>query len=170
MEALDRYLKEQASQDAKKRAAAPYVLRSTDGRIAGYYTLSSDNIRVDDIPAELVKQLSLPRYPVIGATLIGRLARDLSFRGQGIGELLLVDALKRALELSKQIASAAVVVDAKDAKAHDFYRDFGFIGFPETVNRLFLPMRTIAGLFAGSPSPASSSPGSPSSSASRHHR
>jgi len=170
VEALDRYLKEQASQDAKKRAAAPYVLRSTDGRIAGYYTLSSDNIRVDDIPAELVKQLSLPRYPVIGATLIGRLARDLSFRGQGIGELLLVDALKRALELSKQIASAAVVVDAKDAKAHDFYRDFGFIGFPETVNRLFLPMRTIAGLFAGSPSPASSSPGSPSSSASRHHR
>ena len=94
MEALDRYLKEQASQDAKKRAAAPYVLVSADGRIAGYYTLSLDNIRADNVPAELVKQLNLPRYLVIGATLIGRLARDLSFRGQGIGELLLVDVLK----------------------------------------------------------------------------
>lgn len=148
VEALDRYLKEQATQDAKKRVAVPYVLVSADGRIAGYYTLSSDNIRVDDIPAQLVSQLKLPRYPVIGATLIGRLARDLSFRGQGVGELLLVDALKRALKMSERIASAAVLVDAKDDKAHCFYSEFGFISFPETVNRLFLPMQTIAALFA----------------------
>jgi predicted GNAT family N-acyltransferase len=154
VEALDRYLKEQASQDARKRVAMPYVLVSADNRIAGYYTLSSDNIRVDDIPAELVKQLNLPRYPVIGATLIGRLARDLAFRGQGIGDLLLADALKRALGMSKNIASAAVVVDAKDEKAHCFYREFGFIAFPETVNRLFMPMETIEKLFAVSSSPA----------------
>jgi predicted GNAT family N-acyltransferase len=148
VEALDRYLKEQAGQDARKRVAVPYVLVSTGGRIAGYYTLSSDNLRVDDIPAGLVKQLKLPRYPVVGATLIGRLARDLGFRGQGIGELLLVDALKRALAVSKRIASAAVVVDAKDENAHRFYSEFGFIAFPETVNRLFLPMETIEELFA----------------------
>jgi hypothetical protein len=73
VESLDRYLKQQASQYAKKRAAVPYVLVSEDGRIAGYYTLSSDNIRADDLPPELVKKLKLPRYPVIGATLIGRL-------------------------------------------------------------------------------------------------
>lgn len=147
VETLDRYLKEQASQDAKKRAAAPYVLVSGDGLIAGYYTLSLDNIRADDSPAELVTQLKLPRYPVIGATLIGPLARDLSFRGQGIGELLLADALKRALGLSKQIASAAVVVDAKNDKAHGFYTAFGFIGFPQTLNRLLLPMQTIEQTF-----------------------
>lgn len=147
-EPLDRYLKEQASQDAKKRAAAPYVLLSADNRIAGYYTLSSDNIRLDDIPPDLVKQLNLPRYPFIGATLIGRLARDVAFRGQGVGELLLVDALKRSLEMSKSIASAAVVVDAKDEKAHRFYSEFGFIAFPETVNRLFLPMQTIEKLYS----------------------
>jgi hypothetical protein len=93
-ESLDRYLKQQAGQDAKRRAAVPYVLVSTDNRIAGYYTLSSDNIRADDLPSEIVKQVKLPRCPVIGATLIGRLARDLSFRGQGVGELLLVDDLK----------------------------------------------------------------------------
>ena len=147
MEPLDRYLKQQASQDAKKRAAVPYVLVSEDNRIAGYYTLSSDNIRADDLPLELVKQLKLPRYPVIGATLIGWLARDLSFRGKGIGELLLVDALKMALAMSRKIASAAVVVDAKDANAHQFYTEFGSLGFPDTVNRLFLPMQTIEKLF-----------------------
>ena len=132
----------------------PYVLVSADNRIAGYYTLSSDNIHVDDIPAELVKQLNLPRYPVIGATLIGRLARDLAFRGQGIGELLLADALKRALGMSKNIASAAVVVDAKDEQAHCFYSEFGFIAFPETVSRLFMPMETIEKLVAVPSSPA----------------
>jgi predicted GNAT family N-acyltransferase len=141
-------LKQQASQDAKKRAAVPYVLVSADDRIAGYYTLSSDNIRADDIPAELAKELSLPRYPILGATLIGRLARDLAFRGKGVGELLLVDALKRSLAMSKHIASAAVVVDAKDERAHQFYKEFGFIAFPETVNRLFFPMQTIDKLYS----------------------
>jgi predicted GNAT family N-acyltransferase len=152
VEPLDRYLKQQASQDAKRRVAVPYVLVSEDDRIAGYYTLSADNIRVGDLPPELVKQLRLPRYPMIGATLIGRLARDLSFRGQGIGELLLIDALKTALAMSRKIASAAVVVDAKDENAHSFYRKFGFIAFPETLNRRFLPMQTTQQLYSGTAS------------------
>ncbi len=144
---LDRYLKEQASQDLKKRAAVPYVLVSEDDRIAGYYTLSSDNFRLDDLPPELVKQLKLPRYPVLGATLIGRLARDLWFQGQGIGGLLLADAIKRALGASRNIAAVAVVVDAKDDHAYRFYSGFGFIPFPETRNRLFIRMETIEQLF-----------------------
>jgi GNAT superfamily N-acetyltransferase len=147
VEPLDRYLKQQASQDAKKRAAVTYVLVSEDDRIAGYYTLSADNIRVDDLPPELLKQLKLPRYPALGATLIGRLARDLSFRGHGIGELLLTDALKVALVMSRKIASAAVVVDAKNENSRRFYTELGFIAFPETANRLFLPMLTIEKLF-----------------------
>lgn len=145
--ALDRYLKEQASQDARKRAAVPYVLVSEDNRIAGYYTLSADNIPVDDLPAELVEKLHLPRYPVLGATLIGRLARDLSFKGQGIGELLLVDALKRSMRASEQIAAVAVVVDAKDEHAHRFYSTFGFIPFPDSKSRLFMLMKTVEQLF-----------------------
>jgi predicted GNAT family N-acyltransferase len=153
VESLDRYLKQQASQDAKKRAAAPYVLVSEDDRIAGYYTLSADNTRVDDLSPELVRQLKLPRYPAVGATLIGRLARDLSFRGQGIGELLLTDALKVALAMSRKIASVAVVVDAKDDNAHRFYSEFGFLAFPDTGNRLFLPLQTIEKLFPESGEP-----------------
>ncbi len=147
VEALDRYLKQQASQDAKKRVAVPYVLVS-GGRIAGYYTLSSTNIRVDDLSPELLAQLKLPRYPVIGATLIGRLARDVSFRGSGIGELLLIDALKVSLTLSRKIASVGVVVDAKDEAAERFYQRFGFVAFAQMKNRLFLRMDTIDRLFS----------------------
>jgi predicted GNAT family N-acyltransferase len=120
---------------------------SEDGRLVGYCTLTQDSIDAEDIPLELIKQLNLPRYDRIGATLIGRLARDLTRRGQGVGELLLLDALKRALAMSRDIASAAVVVDAKDNKAHRFYQDFGFISFPNSKKRLFLPMVTIERLF-----------------------
>ena len=122
-EPLDHYLKQRAGQDAKNRVAVPYVLVSDDNGIAGYYTLSAAAIRVDDIPAEL--NLKLPKHPTVEA-LIGRLARDLSFRGQGIGEALLIDALKVAVVMSRKIASAAVMVDATDEHASRFYAGFGF--------------------------------------------
>jgi predicted GNAT family N-acyltransferase len=150
VEPLDRYLKRQASQDAKERVAAPYVLVSLDNRIAGYYTLSSTSVRVDDLPPELLKRLKLPRYPAIGATLVGRLARDLSFRGLGIGELLLTDALKVSLAMSRKIAPVGVVVDAKDDNARRLYAEFGFIAFSETEKRLLLRMEAIEELFAHS--------------------
>jgi hypothetical protein len=118
VEALDRYLKEQASQDLRKRAAAVFVMTVTGtNRIAGFYTLSACSIDANDLSSGLVKQLKFPRYPNLPATLVGRLARDLSFRGQRIGELLLVNALERALFASEQVASITVVVDAKDEKA-----------------------------------------------------
>lgn len=120
---------------------------SEDDKLAGFYTLTQDNIPSEDLPPELIKQLNLPRYERIGASLLGRLARDLTYKGKGVGELLLVDALKRSLAMSRQIASAAVVVDAKDEKAHKFYQDFGFIPFPESRKRLFLPMVTVEQLY-----------------------
>lgn len=83
----------------------------------------------------------------IPATLLGRLARSVEFRGQGIGEVLLVDALKRALQNSAQVASWAVVVDAKDDEAVNFYKRYGFIPFPNKPNRQFLPMNSIRKTF-----------------------
>ena len=125
------------------------MLTSEDDGLAGFYTLTQDNIASEDLPPELIKRLNLPRprYERIGASLLGRLARDLAYKGQGVGELLLIDALKRSLAMSRQIASAAVVVDAKDDKAHKFYQDFGFIPFPESQKRLFLPMITIEQIY-----------------------
>lgn len=80
--------------------------------------------------------------------MIGRLALDVSFRGRGLGELLLIDALKRAWN-NVGIASLAVIVDAKDELARRFYARYGFLSFPDTPNRLYLPMKTIERLFAG---------------------
>ena len=101
------------------------------------------------MPLELVKKLKLPSYPHLPATLIGRLARDKRFAGRGVGEILLFDALERALLSSAQIASAGVIVDALDVRAAEFYRKYGFQNFRENPLRLFLPMQTIeTSLFA----------------------
>jgi predicted GNAT family N-acyltransferase len=94
-----------------------------------------------ELPKELIKKL--PRYPEVPATLLGRLAIDITCRGQGLGEYLLSDALYRSLASSKEVASFAVIVDAIDERARDFYLHFNFIPFPESHNRLFLPMKTI---------------------------
>jgi predicted GNAT family N-acyltransferase len=145
-EALDAYLQKQAGQDAKKHAAAPFVLTVDGKTIAGYYTLSQYTIDLGEVPDEVAKKL--PRYPSVPATLLGRLAVSSAFRGRGLGERLLMDALYRSLKLSDQIASTGVVVDAKDDTARTFYRKYGFIELPKVIRRLFLPMGTIEKLFA----------------------
>jgi GNAT superfamily N-acetyltransferase len=144
---LDRYLKEQAGQDARRRVAAPFILvaKSDPKTILGYYTLSSFGIDLADLPADVARKL--PTHPVVPVTLLGRLAVDHRRRGQGLGEFLLMDALHRAFVQSSQIAAAAIVVDAIDDQARHFYQHFGFIPFPDHPGRLFLPMKTIADLF-----------------------
>jgi len=147
IEALDNYIKKQASQDVKKKAAVLYVA-TTDGKtILGYYTLSQYSVQLDQIPIEISRKF--PKYPVVPATLLGRLARTISAKGHGVGELMLLDALYRAVKMSEQIASAAIVTDAKDQKAMEFYKKYGFIELPKVERRLFLPMETISKVFPG---------------------
>jgi GNAT superfamily N-acetyltransferase len=125
----------------------PFVLTPDGKTISGYYTLSQYAIDLGDVPEEVAKEL--PKYPAVSATLLGRLAVSTDFRGKGLGEKLLMDALHRSLKLSEQIASTGVVVDAKDDAARAFYRKYGFIELPKVNKRLFLPMGTIEELFAG---------------------
>jgi ribosomal protein S18 acetylase RimI-like enzyme len=141
---LDKYLQTQASQDIKKRLAAVYVLTPDGNTIAGYYTLSAYSVRLDKSPEEIARKLT--RMPEVPATLVGRLARSSAFRGHGIGEILVADALKRSLANSMHVASWTVMVDAKDANAVAFYKEYGFMEIPATPSRLFLPMETIAKL------------------------
>jgi ribosomal protein S18 acetylase RimI-like enzyme len=143
---LDSYLQKQAGQDLKKRAAVPFVITPDHKTIAGFYTLSQYAVDLGELPEEISKKM--PRYPMVSATLLGRLAVSERFRGLRLGERLLMDALHRALRSSKQIASAAVVVDAKDDQAVAFYRKYGFIDLPKIEKRLFLPMGTITQLFS----------------------
>lgn len=145
-EQLDNYIHKQVSQDIKRKLAACFVLTETETNIIkGYYTLSNNSIPFELIPSEIKKKL--PRsYKDIPATLLGRLAIDKKYQGKGIGKLILVDALKRNFELSKTIASFAVVVDPLDQEAEKFYEKYGFIKLPDS-GKMFLPMKTIGQLF-----------------------
>lgn len=144
VEPLDRYLQQQAGQDAKKRVAAPFVLLDkSSGAVAGYYTLSATSVNLGELPTEIAKKL--PKYPVVPAILLGRLAVDKNYRGKRLGEMLLMDALNRCLR--SEIAAMAVVVDALDDSVCSFYEHYQFIRFPDYPNRLFLPMMTIAKIF-----------------------
>ena len=144
--ALDTYLQKQASQDMKKHAAVAFVMTRDGKTIAGYYTLSQYSVRLDEIPAEVARKF--PKYPNVSATLLGRLAIDKSFQGQKLGALLLMDALHRCLRGSKELASAGVLVDAKDPEATTFYKRFGFIELPKVERRLLLSMGSIEKMFA----------------------
>lgn len=143
IEALDRYLIQQAGQDAKRHVTATYVLTEINSNIVcGYYSLCSTSIALDTLPEDMLKKL--PRYPTLPAILLGRLAVEQKFHGKKFGDLLLIDALKRSLKLSKELAAMAVIVDAKNDAAISFYKHYEFIQFPDSKNQLFLPMATVA--------------------------
>ena len=103
----------------------------------GFYSLSSFTLAITELPPEHAKRL--PRYDLIPAALIGRLARDERVRGEGIGGLLLADAIWRVIGATRSLAVFAIVVDATDEKAAVFYRNFGFVPFPNRPLRLFMP-------------------------------
>jgi hypothetical protein len=142
--ALDDYFQgNPIRQDISRRVTNAFVL-TPDGRFAaGFYTLSSISIHSVDLPFNLQKKL--PQRP-IGATLLGRMGRDLSLRGKGVGEMLLMDALHKAWKASKLVSCWAVVVDAK-VGARDFYVKNEFIPFATQADRLFLLMKKIDLIF-----------------------
>lgn len=145
-ELLDDYLHKQANQDIKRKLSACFVLNDKETNlIKGYYTLSNNSIPQESTPNQIQKKLSRS-YKSIPTTLLGRLAVDSRFQGQGVGKLLLIDALKRSYEISKTIGSFAVVVDPIDRGAENFYAKYGFIKLPDS-GKMFLPMRTINQLF-----------------------
>lgn len=150
--ALDGYLKRQAGQDQQRKVATchvavnPAVARaatSTPGSVPvlGYYTLSNYGLKLRELPADVTRRL--PKYPMVPAALLGRLAVAREYQGAGLGELLLADALKRTLRVAEEIAIHAVVVDAIDPAAAAFYARYGFVPFPGEQLRLFLPLATI---------------------------
>ncbi len=138
---LHRYLARQAGQDVRRRIARVFVCtaESTD-TVLGFDTLSALGIDLSSLPEELLRKL--PRHPV-PCTLIGRLAIDQSLRGHGLGCMLLADAIKRTMSASGILAIHAVIVDAKNNAAKQFYEGFGFAPMQDDPMRLFLPLGSI---------------------------
>ena len=121
-DALDRYIREQAKQDMRRRIASCFVAIDNDGIIAGYYTIAATSLILDKLSAERAKRL--PRYPSIPAVLLGRLAIAQAHQGKRLGGALVADALLRATRA--EVMAYAMVVDAKDAQAVTFYEHLGF--------------------------------------------
>lgn len=142
VEPLDRYFKTQVGQDIKRRVTACFTALDAQGHIAGCYTLASASILLTDLAEPLAKRM--PRYPNVPAVRMGRLAVDRNFRGRGLGAALLVDALRRAT--TAEIAAYALVVDAKDQAAAEFYAHHGLIATLGHPLLLYLPLGTVKGL------------------------
>lgn len=141
---LDTYLHKQAKQDIKRHLAACFVMLDNN-QVKGYYTLSNSSID-REIVADDIKNKLPPSYHNLPVTLLGRLARDLKYNNQRLGETLLVDALKRSYHTSFTIASMAVIVNPIDDAAINFYLKYGFLKIPDT-DKMFMSMAHIAQLF-----------------------
>lgn len=139
---LDDWFRHRATQDEKRNIARVFVARDSELGVIGFYSLSTFTLSLSDLPEEIARKL--PRYGAIPAALIGRLARDERVRGKKIGELLLADAVRRILGAARSLAVFAIVVDAKNARAADFYTAYGFKRFPLRPDRLFLLASTAA--------------------------
>ena len=140
VDALDRWLKSIARQHISKGVSRTFVAidPANLAQVIGYYSLTVAEIDTDKLPKDIARKLPR-RVPLV---LIGRLATALAARGQGIGALLLVDALKRIIRVANDVGVTLVLVDAKDDPAASFYQHFGFVPLPDNPLRLALPVDT----------------------------
>jgi GNAT superfamily N-acetyltransferase len=136
--ALDRYFREFVSQDVKRKISNCFVALDETGVVAAYYTLAATSLPLTKLSPEEAKRL--PRYPLLPAGLIGRLAVDERVRGQGLESVLVIDALARAVRSDSAIY--ALLVDANDESAARFYMHLGFRRFASEPMRLFMPIAT----------------------------
>lgn len=138
---LDNYLKKYAWQNQQKRYSMTFVATVEDSKeIAGYYCTSASSIEFTNIPDSLKKKL--PKYPA-PVMLIGQLAVDRKMQGKGLGKVLLMHALSKAVRISREMGIFAVMVDAIDESAKEFYLKYGFIALQDAESSLILPIKTI---------------------------
>ena len=139
-ELLNNFLKKLATQYRKKNLGQTYVVAAPDKRVIGYYTISTSRVDFDHVPDDLRRQYPQIPIPVV---LLGRLAVDKAFHGQGVGKTLLVRALRQAGEVADTVGIAAVEAHAMDDEARAFYLKYGFISLMDDQRHLYLPIKTI---------------------------
>ncbi len=137
--ALNAYLRERATQDVRRLIASCFIaVDEAHARIAGFFTLSAASVRAAELPSESLRRL--PRYPILPAALIGRLAVDKAYQGRGLGGAMIADAALRVIR--GDVKAFAMLVDAKDENAVKFYERHGFHTLHGRPLSLFLPLET----------------------------
>lgn len=138
--ALNNYIQRNVTKDVNTGVCTCFVIVNDETAVIGYYTLSTESIAKSDAPIEFLNKIKYQYIPVI---LLGRLAIDKNEFGKGYGKFLLIDSLKRSLDVAKnQIGAVAIVVDPIDEEAIDFYSKYGFILLPSS-GRMFMSMKKI---------------------------
>ncbi|WP_117195791.1 GNAT family N-acetyltransferase [Rhizobium terrae] len=142
VDSLDRYLRTQASQDVRRKANGVFILFEPEQprTVLGYYTLCATGLPQGDVPVAARKHI--PRYPLVNATLVGRLAVSTARQAERLGAILLADAVQRTYASASTIGSSMLVVDAINERAAAFYEGNGFVRLPDSM-RLVLPMYVI---------------------------
>lgn len=141
IEDLNLYLQRIANQDQRRSLTKIYVLAEGE-RVIGYYSISAHSVIRDNLPDDT----KLADYKDVPFLLLGRLAVDKAFQGQGYGDALIFHAFKITLEAAEKVGILSMVVDAKNEKAADFYEGFGFKRLQESANRLFLHLTAMNNL------------------------
>jgi ribosomal protein S18 acetylase RimI-like enzyme len=145
-ERLDRYFQAQVTQDIRRRIANCFVaVEVATNQVVAYYTIASASVSTPDLPPDDAKRL--PRYPTMPTVRIGRLAVDRRYQGRGLGKALLADAAMKAMTAAP--ASFALLVDAKDDQAMNFYKHHGFRQLGGLPRVLFLPLATAEKILLG---------------------
>jgi GNAT superfamily N-acetyltransferase len=138
---LDNWLKNSAL-ESEGRTARTYVVCESASVVVGYYCISTGSIERGALPSKMKRARGMPNQ--IPVALIGRLARDQTYAGRGLGKDLLQDALRRILAASQIIGVRAVLVHAIDEDAAKFWTGHEFIESPIGSRTFYLPVETIA--------------------------
>jgi GNAT superfamily N-acetyltransferase len=142
---LDNYLRALASQYERRRLGRTFVATEPGNpKVAGYYTLATGALDVNCLPEAIRKKL--PRHP-IPTVHLARLAVDLSFRGQRLGETLLYHALRQSLQVTETVAAYTMDLWAIDDEARAFYLRYGFLPLEDAALHLHLPLATVEAMF-----------------------
>jgi GNAT superfamily N-acetyltransferase len=136
---LDTWLKRHALAAQQMDSARTFVLVEGD-RVIGYFSLTMGSVLRAEAPGKLVR--GLPSYPV-SMVLLARLAVHSAAQRQGLGALLLAEALRKAVSAGEAAAARLVVVDAVDEDAARFYAHHGFIAVPQHPSRLYRRMKDV---------------------------
>jgi GNAT superfamily N-acetyltransferase len=137
---VDVWLKTKALQHQEKHLSVTKMLIDGSGMIAGYYTVATGQIDFGDLPDEVTRKLPRRMLPVALLAWLG-VAREC--QGEGLGRLLLAQALRDCYEAGQTLAFMAVILDCVDDAAKAFYRQFDFAELPGHPYRLFLPFRLL---------------------------
>lgn len=145
---VDNYFKKTANKLAKAGNLRLFVMADRHGQVAGFYALNAHSVRLDALPERYGR--TAPRHGDIPGAFIAMMGRDMRYAGQGLGGILLADALKRVAKASDQLGIAVVLLDVLDCGDEDrtrrrkaLYESYGFTPLPSQPMRLFLPLATI---------------------------